>query len=73
MPRPDDVLTTTSVCTVFAVSGTKRLAFWSGPFAVMVHGPGGILAYGLTEPGAASFVTLPGAPAAQLQWKVTFD
>src|ERR1051326_8008936 len=70
MPPPG-AATTISVWTVPAVSVTGRLALALGPVAVMVHVPAGMVACGLTVPGAASVVMLPGAPAAQLQWNVT--
>ncbi len=37
----------------------------------MVQVPDGMGAWGLTLPGAASVVMLPGVPGAQLQWNVT--
>ena len=69
---PPLVAMTISVWTVPAVSGTYRLAFAVEPVALMVQGPGGIAACGLTLPGAASVVMSPLVPAAQLQWNVTW-
>jgi len=71
MPPPG-AATTISVWTVPEVRVTGRLALALGPVAVMVHVPDGMGACGLTEPGTASVVMLPGAPAAQLQWNVTW-
>ena len=62
---------TISVWTVPAVRVTGRAALVLPLEAVMVHVPDGMGACGLTLPGAASVVMLPGAPAAQLQWNVT--
>src|ERR1700726_1935754 len=70
MPPPGASMTI-SVWTVPAVSVTGRLVFALGPGALMVQVPGGVGACGLTLPGAASVVMLPGVPAAQLQWNVT--
>ena len=71
MPPPGASMTI-SVWTVPAVSVTGRLVVLVGPVALMVQVPDGIGTWGLTLPGAASVVMLPGAPAAQLQWNVTF-
>src|SRR5260370_41129453 len=62
---------TFSVRTGPAVSVAGRLVFALGAVALMVQVPGGIGAWGLTVPGAASVVMLPGSPGAQLQWNVT--
>src|ERR1700732_4906635 len=70
MPPPGASMTT-SVWTVPAVSVIGRLVFALGPVALMVQVPDGMGAWGLTVPGAASVVMLPGAPGAQLQWNVT--
>jgi hypothetical protein len=70
MPSPGLEMTI-SVWTVPAVSVTGKLVFALGPVAVMVQVPAGMGTWGLTVPGAASVVMLPGAPAAQLQWNVT--
>ena len=71
MPPPG-AATTISVWTVPAVSVTGRLVFALGPVALMVQVPVGMGTWGLTMPGAASVVMFPGAPAAQLQWNVTW-
>src|SRR5579863_2026207 len=70
MPPPGAAMTI-SVWTVPAVSVTGRLVVALGPVALMVQVPLGMGACGLTLPGAASVVMLPGVPGAQLQWNVT--
>src|SRR5580658_3482602 len=70
MPPPGASMTI-SVWTVPAVSVTGKLVVALGPVALMVQVPAGMGACGLTLPGAASVVMLPGVPAAQLQWNVS--